>query len=135
MKNNVKTGILLGAIVLILCIVAFKWNFKEEKTDNKPSYVITNDSLKFQNEYEKYNDTKNKVNVSIKSYNTVKYSSYDEIYEILNSDDGNYTILLASAESEESRKFAPILVDAALEFDKEIYYLDIYNDMDNKKRR
>ena len=131
MNKNVITGIILGIIVLILCYIAFNWE-KETVIDETPSYTITNDSLKFKKEFEANNDKKNKVNISIKNYSTVTYSSYEEIFKKLESDE-SYILFFASSTDENSRIMASVLVDKALTLKQDIYYLDISNDMDTKE--
>lgn len=131
MNKNVITGVILGIIVLILCYIAFNWE-KETVMDETPSYTITNDSLKFKKEFEANNDKKNKVNISIKNYSTVTYSSYEEIFKKLESDE-SYILFFASSTDENSRIMASVLVDKALTLKEDIYYLDISNDMDTKE--
>lgn len=131
MNKNVITGIILGIIVLILCYIAFNWKSEKVK-DETPSYTITNDSLKFKKEFEANNDKKNKVNISIKNYSTVTYSSYEEIFKKLESDE-SYILFFASSTDENSRIMASILVDKALTLKENIYYLDITNDIDKKE--
>lgn len=131
MNKNVITGVILGIIVLILCYIAFNWE-KETVMDETPSYTITNDSLKFKKEFEANNDKKNKVNISIKNYSTVTYSSYEEIFKKLESDK-SYILFFASSTDENSRIMASVLVDKALTLKEDIYYLDISNDMDTKE--
>lgn len=131
MNKNVITGVILGIIVLILCYIAFNWE-KETVIDETPSYTITNDSLKFKKEFEANNDKKNKVNISIKNYSTVTYSSYEEIFKKLESDE-SYILFFASSTDENSRIMASVLVDKALTLKEDIYYLDISNDMDTKE--
>ena len=131
MNKNVITGIILGIIVLILCYIAFNWKSEKVK-DETPSYTITNDSLKFKKEFEANNDKKNKVNISIKNYSTVTYSSYEEIFKKLESDE-SYILFFASSTDENSRIMASVLVDKALTLKEDIYYLDISNDMDTKE--
>lgn len=131
MNKNVITGVILGIIVLILCYIAFNWE-KETVIDETPSYTITNDSLKFKKEFEANNDKKNKVNISIKNYSTVTYSSYEEIFKKLESNE-SYILFFASSTDENSRIMASVLVDKALTLKENIYYLDISNDMDTKE--
>lgn len=131
MNKNVITGIILGIIVLILCYIAFNWE-KETVIDETPSYTITNDSLKFKKEFEANNDKKNKVNISIKNYSTVTYSSYEEIFKKLESDE-SYILFFASSTDENSRIMASVLVDKALTLKEDIYYLDISKDIDKKE--
>lgn len=131
MNKNVITGVILGIIVLILCYIAFNWE-KETVIDETPSYTITNDSLKFKKEFEANNDKKNKVNISIKNYSTVTYSSYEELFKKLESDE-SYILFFASSTDENSRIMASVLVDKALTLKENIYYLDISNDMDTKE--
>ncbi len=131
MNKNVITSVSLGIIVLILCYIAFNWE-KETVIDETPSYTITNDSLKFKKEFEANNDKKNKVNISIKNYSTVTYSSYEEIFKKLESDE-SYILFFASSNDENSRIMASVLVDKALTLKEDIYYLDISNDMDTKE--
>ncbi len=131
MNKNVITGIILGIIVLGLCYISFNWN-KEEVKDETSSYTITNDSLKFKREFEENNDSKNKVNITIKNYNTVIYSSYDEIFDKLETEE-SYILFFGNKSDENSRIMASVLTDKALILKEDIYYLDIKDDMDKKE--
>lgn len=132
MNKNAKVGIILSVLVIILCYVAFNWFNKENDDLDAPKYTITSDSLSFKNEFEADNDDKNKVNVSIKSYNTVSISTFEEIFEKLESDE-TYILFFGSVKDENSRIMAGPLTNFALTQDETIYYLDIYDDIDEKK--
>ena len=88
---NNKTKIITGVIVAIVLVIMGYFMF--HKKEEEPSYTITNDSLKFKEEYESLNgkdngNGKNYLSIDIKSYNPISYSSYDEIFDILDKGTG-----------------------------------------------
>lgn len=127
---NKKAKIITGVIVAIVLIIMGYFMF--HKKDDEPSYTITNDSLKFKEEYESLNgkdngNGKNYLSVDIKSYNPISYSSYEEIFDIL--DKGTGVIYLGFPECPWCRNLVPVLVDSALEEKvSPIYYLNIKSD-------
>ena len=50
---NKKAKVITGVVVVIILIIMGYFMFP--KKDNEPSYTITNDSLKFKEEYENLN--------------------------------------------------------------------------------
>ena len=127
---NKKAKIVTGVVVAIILIIMGYFMF--HKKDDEPSYTITNDSLKFKEEYESLNgkdngNGKNYLSVDIKSYNPISYSNYEEIFDIL--DKGTGVIYLGFPECPWCRNLVPVLVDSALEEKvSPIYYLNISGD-------
>lgn len=122
-----KDRVIIVVVVFILMIfIGFKYFENDTKTINV-------DADKFKNEYEALNDKVNESNnkkypeVKISSNNPVKYSSYDEIFEILKS--GTGVIFLGFPECPWCRNLVPTLIEAAKESEiKTIYYLNISED-------
>lgn len=127
---NKKAKVITGVVVAIILIIMGYFMFP--KKDNEPSYTITNDSLKFKEEYENLNgkdngNGKNYLSIDIKSYNPISYSNYEEIFDIL--DKGTGVIYLGFPECPWCRNLVPVLVDSALEEKvSPIYYLNISGD-------
>ena len=127
---NKKAKVITGVVVAIILIIMGYFMFP--KKDNEPSYTITNDSLKFKEEYESLNgkdngNGKNYLSIDIKSYNPISYSNYEEIFDIL--DKGTGVIYLGFPECPWCRNLVPVLVDSALEEKvSPIYYLNISGD-------
>ena len=119
-----KDRVIIVVVVFILMIfIGFKYFENDTKTINV-------DADKFKNEYEALNDKVNESNnkkypeVKISSNNPVKYSSYDEIFEILKS--GTGVIFLGFPECPWCRNLVPTLMEAAKESEiKTVYYLNI----------
>ncbi len=125
-----KSAIIIVCIVSIFAIfLGFKY-FEEEKI-----VIINSDGLNFKNEYEKLNNKVNENNnklypeVNISEKNVIKYSSYDEIIQVIK--EGTGVIYLGFPECPWCRNLVPILLSAAneTEMDK-IYYLNIKDDRD-----
>lgn len=98
------------------------------------------DARKFKREYETlnndYNDSKTYkyLDINVSRKNNVKYSSYDEVFKIL--DKGTGVIYFGFPECPWCRNLVPVLVDAADEAGiANIYYLNNRNDRDVKKIR
>lgn len=127
---NKKAKVITGVIVVIILVIMGYFMFS--KKDDGPSYTITNDSLKFKEEYESLNgkdngNGKNYLSIDIKSYNPISYSNYEEIFDIL--DKGTGVIYLGFPECPWCRNLVPVLVDSALEEKvSPIYYLNISGD-------
>ena len=127
---NKKAKVITGVIVAIILVIMGYFMFS--KKDDGPSYTITNDSLKFKEEYEGLNgkdngNGKNYLSIDIKSYNPISYSNYEEIFDIL--DKGTGVIYLGFPECPWCRNLVPVLVDSALEEKvSPIYYLNISSD-------
>lgn len=127
---NKKAKIITGVVVAIILIIMGYFMFP--KKDDEPNYTITNDSLKFKEEYESLNgkdngNGKNYLSIDIKSYNPISYSSYEEIFDIL--DKGTGVIYLGFPECPWCRNLVPVLVNSALEAKvSPIYYLNISSD-------
>lgn len=113
---------ILGAILAIISYLGIRYN-------------NFNDSLKFKNEYESLNNKisygKNKYNtMNISKNNPIKYSSYDEIIDIINNKTG--IIYLGYPECPWCRSAIPVLLDAAKNNKiNKIYYLNIKKERDS----
>jgi thiol-disulfide isomerase/thioredoxin len=131
-----KTIKIVLAIVIVL-VVGGLITFLCLKDKNKKTYTITNDSLNFKTEYESLNGQKTDsgktyLTINIKSYNPMKYSSYKEIFKVL--DKGTGVIYFGFPECPWCRNLVPVLVDSALDNDIDtIYYLNIRDDRDIKE--
>lgn len=131
-----KLKIIIGSIIVLVILtiaIIIGLNYKSE-----PTYTITNDSLKFKEEYEKINGLTNErngktyISINIKSYNPFVYSSYDEIFKLL--DNGTGVIYFGFPECPWCRNLVPVLSDSAIANNvKEVYYLNIREDRDTKE--
>lgn len=129
MNNKIKAII---GIVIIVVIGVIGYLIYKNNSEDKTEYTITNDSLKFKEEYESLNGKDTGYNqthqtLDIKSYNPMLYSNYNEIFEILEK--GTGIIYFGFPECPWCRNLVPVLVSSALEskVDK-IYYLNIKAD-------
>ncbi len=124
MKNNVK--IILGVIILVLAgslITYFLLN------DNKKEYVVTEESLQFEKEYEELNGTVNPnnekeyISIDAPANAPIKYTNYDEVFEIL--ENGTGVIYFGFPECPWCRNFVPALVSSAMDYGLEtIFYMN-----------
>lgn len=96
---------------------------------------VVEDSLKFKNEYEEYNGEKTSsgkdyINVSISEDNIIKYSSIDEVIELINNK-GTGVIYFGYPTCPWCRNMVePLLASAdSTNLDK-IYYVNMYNERD-----
>lgn len=129
MNNKIKAII---GVVIIVVIGVIGYLIYKNNSEDKTEYTITNDSLKFKEEYESLNGKDTGYNqtyptLDIKSYNPMLYSNYNEIFEILEK--GTGIIYFGFPECPWCRNLVPVLVSSALEskVDK-IYYLNIKED-------
>lgn len=129
MNNKIKAII---GVVIIVVIGVISYLIYKNNSEDKTEYTITNDSLKFKEEYESLNGKDTSYNqtyqtLDIKSYNPMLYSNYNEIFEILEK--GTGIIYFGFPECPWCRNLVPVLVSSALEskVDK-IYYLNIKAD-------
>lgn len=126
-KKNVL--IICGIILLIIISLLL--------FENKLFSLGLSDDRKFKNEYESLNDKlsedgKKYLKVNISDDNRVKYSSIDEVLNIL--EEGNGVIYFGSADCLYCRSAVQVLIDTARETKlKELYYLDISEFWDIKK--
>ena len=133
MNKKLKLIIIIIVALIIACVITFIIiNNSKKKT-----YTITNDSLQFKTDYESLNgqtnsDGKTYPKVNIKSYNPIKYSSYEEIMNILNG--GTGIIYFGFPECPWCRNLVPVLIDSAIDNNVDmIYYLNIRDDRDTKE--
>ena len=119
-------------IILILILLLFGGLLTFFIINNKNKELITEDSLKFKEDYESVNSKKVSDELSYSSLdipknNPMKYSSYEEIFKIL--DNGTGVIYLGFPECPWCRNIVPVLIDTALKSKVEtIYYLNIKDD-------
>ena len=119
-------------IILILILLLFGGLLTFFIINNKNKKLITEDSLKFKEDYESVNGKKVSDELSYSSLdipknNPMKYSSYEEIFKIL--DNGTGVIYLGFPECPWCRNIVPVLIDTALKSKVEtIYYLNIKDD-------
>lgn len=124
-----KSSIVIIILVTIFTIfLGYRYFSSNENLHSK-------DASKFKKEYEKFNGETNSSNgkeypkVQISSNNVIKYSSYDEILEILKV--GTGVIYLGYPECPWCRNLVPTLLQAASEVELDtIYYLNISDDRD-----
>lgn len=123
-----KAGFLIiGVTLLILICIGIYWASKKPEF----SSLENKDAIKFQEEYESLNcegdeDCKY-LTVEVDDENPIQYSSYDEIFEILES--GTGVIYFGFKECPWCRNLVPNMLSAAKNagIDK-IYYLDNHTD-------
>lgn len=133
-----KSSIVIITLVTIFAVfIGYKYFSSEENIKNE-------DAVNFKKEYETLNNRVNPSNnklypeVNIKSDNIIKYSTYDEILEILKS--GTGVIYLGYPECPWCRNLVPTMLMAASEVELDtIYYLNIKEDRDllilNEKKK
>ena len=121
-----STIIIIIMATIFTFFLAYKYYFESKIVKN-------NDAIRFKKEYEKLNNKKNKNNgktymeISVNSKNVVKYSSYDEIFEILKT--GTGVIYFGFPECPWCRNLVPVLLEASEEIELDtIYYLNIKDD-------
>jgi len=126
MKNN--SIIIIVLVSIFTLFIGYSYFNDNEKTINE-------DAINFKEEYEKLNDKVNRNNnkkyptVDISENNVVKYSSYDEVLQVLES--GTGVIYLGYPECPWCRNLVPVLLSSAREMEVDtIYYLNIKEDRD-----
>ena len=117
-------------MLVFLFSIFIGYEYFQDKKD-----ATSQDALNFEKEYEKLNNRVNSNNnkvyptVDISSDNPIKYSSYDEIFQILES--GTGVIYLGFPECPWCRNLVPVLLSAAKEVELDtLYYLNISEDRD-----
>lgn len=125
MKKKAIIGIIIVVILVALAIVC-NIDFKKDKEENK----IT-DAIKFKEEYEAYNgkvnenNQKNYMEIKISKNNAVKYSTIDEVIDIINN--GTGVIYLGYPTCPWCRNMVPVLLSAANSTSlANIYYVNMY---------
>ena len=123
-----------SAIIIVVIVAMFSVfiGYKYYKDDN---VVVNENAKKFKKEYEALNDKVNETNgkkypfVKVVNESVVKYSSYEEILEVLKT--GTGVIYLGYPECPWCRNLVPIMLSAATEAELDtIYYLNIKEDRD-----
>lgn len=118
-------------IIVFLFSIFMGYRYFEDKKE-----TTSKDAVTFKKEYEALNNRVNPNNnnklypeVSISNDNPVKYSSYDEIFEVLKS--GTGVIYFGFPECPWARNLVPVMLSAAKEVEIDtIYYLNIKDDRD-----
>lgn len=128
-----QTQVIIGVVLLLVGIVGCVWFYLCDR-DNEVAF----DALKFQAEYEDYNGRINEGNqktylsMDLPNYGPIKYSSYDEIFDIL--ENGTGVIYFGFPTCPWCRNLVPTLIDSAIKAKIEkIYYLNILDDRDLKE--
>lgn len=124
-----KSSVIIIAIVTVFVVfLGYKYFSSEESVANP-------DAVTFKKEYEVLNNRINKSNnkvypeVNISTNNVIKYSTYDELLEIIKS--GTGVIYLGYPECPWCRNLVPTMLMAANEVSLDtIYYLNIKEDRD-----
>ena len=123
-----KEKIVLICLPILCAIAAILGYFKVIDVETS----IEKDSIKFKNEYEKYNNKETSsnqkyLNLDISDDNPIKYSSYDEIIKVINNQTG--IIYLGFPECPWCRSIISTLFDVVEDNEIDtIYYLNIKND-------
>lgn len=130
MNNKYKILISIIIVFIIGGLIFYLYKNNEEVL-----YPVTDDSLEFQKEYQalngevNVNNGKKYLEIDMISNAPIKYSNYDEIFEILESKSG--VIYFGFPECPWCRNIALPLVDSAMEYGLEkIYYLNNRLDRD-----
>ena len=125
-----KKGSMIIIIIVFLFSIFMGYRYFEDKKE-----TTSKDAVTFKKEYEALNNRVNPNNnklypeVSISNDNPVKYSSYDEIFEVLKSETG--VIYFGFPECPWARNLVPVMLSAAKEVEIDtIYYLNIKDDRD-----
>ena len=125
-----KIKILIGILIaLLIAGPIFYFILRDIEPKKEMNYIITNDSLNFEQEYEKLNKTvspsndKEYTTVELPSYTPIKYSSYEEIFGLL--ENGTGVIYFGFPECPWCRNLTPVLANSAINYGLEtIYYLN-----------
>lgn len=132
-----KLKILIGVLIILLLASPVFYKFiNSKKEEDKPSYVITNDSLNFKQEYAALNEEEGYSKVELPSYAPVEYTDYEKVFELL--DKGTGVILFGFPECPWCRNLVPVLTSSAIDYGLDtIYYMSNQKDRDtlslNKK--
>ena len=125
-----KKNIILSAAVVVAAIISlFGIYIKQSK-------IVNTDSIKFKEEYESLNGKENDngkeyLNVSVDSSNPIVYSSFQEIYDVIEK--GTGIIYFGFRECPWCRNAVPVLLDAAKELNvNKIYYFNALSIRDKK---
>ena len=119
-------------IIISMILLTFVVGGRNKKEETKK---LSTDGTKFKAEYEKYNGLKdgNKdyLNVTIDEKNPIKYSTEDEIADLIKNKSG--VIYLGFPECPWCRNAVPVLLEAAKETGmQDIYYLNMKDIRDEK---
>lgn len=125
-----KKGSMIIIIIVFLFSIFMGYRYFEDKKE-----TTSKDAVTFKKEYEALNNRVNPNNnklypkISISNDNPIKYSSYDEIFEVLKS--GTGVIYFGFPECPWARNLVPVMLSAAKEVEIDtIYYLNIKDDRD-----
>ena len=129
MKVKIELGILLIMFFISSYLI---YNFVDSDTKN----IVTNEEIRFKEEYEKlngvYNEKNNSyyMNVNILENSNVKYQNASEIIDILKN--GTGVIYFGFPECPWCRNLVSVLVNTLNEYTVPFYYYNAYEIRDNK---
>ena len=117
MKKKILLLIILLASILLTVFILKPFNKEKEITDN----------IKFKQEYEKLNNDKNNINITINENNPFIYSNSKDIINKINNRE-SFIVYFGFSKCPYCRTILPSLIEVSeyLEVDK-IYYVDISN--------
>ncbi len=131
--DGVKIVLSVVAMLILLCVVILKYDDIIKKSTDVEEKM---DALQFKEDYEKLNgevnpnNDKNYPKVEIDENNPVKYSTADEIVEVLEK--GTGIIYLGYPKCPWCRNAVPVLLQAASDAEVDnIYYIDMYDERDS----
>lgn len=134
-----KKYLVRGLILLVIGIVGLIYgiyNVTHKEKETSTNNEVT-DALKFKNEYEDLNGKttnsgKEYLNIQIDKNNPIKYITYDELMDILDS--GTGIIYFGFPECPWCRNAVPVLLEAIKEQSiNEIYYFNAHDMRDEKE--
>lgn len=129
MKTKIELGILLIIFLLSSYLI---YNFVDSETEN----IVTNEEIKFKEEYESLNSKYNEysqsyyTNIKIIENSNVEYKEATEIIEIIKT--GTGVIYFGFPECPWCRNLVPILVNKLSEYNVPFYYYNAYDIRDTK---
>lgn len=125
-----KKNIILSVAVVVAAIISLFGIYTRQAKE------INSDSLKFKEEYESLNGKenssgKNYLSLNISSNNPIVYSSFQEVYNLIEK--GTGIIYFGFPECPWCRNAVPVLLDAAQELNiSKIYYFNALSIRDKK---
>lgn len=128
-----KTKIEIVILIIIFLLSSYLiYNFVESDTKN----IVTNEEIKFKEEYEKLNGVYNEKlgkyypNVEVIENSNVTYKDEKEIIDILTT--GTGIIYFGFPECPWCRNLLPVLIDVVNEYGVQFNYYNAYDIRDNK---
>lgn len=128
-----KTKIELGILLLIFLLSSYLiYTFVDSETEN----IVTNEEIRFKEEYEKLNGKynnyikKNYQEIEVIENSNVEYKDANEIIDILKN--GTGIIYFGFPECPWCRNLIPVLVNKLSEYNTPFYYYNALNIRDTK---